>query len=162
MKISSTCLLIVLGFLFNLVHAQHNFKLDQNRLLLPKQILFHEHANDLADTADAMISYVAEYLINNPNVTKLRVESHVFSEKDANENIKLSLQRAAIITYYLTLKGVDCSRLTASGFGSTKPLENVFDNQSNTRTEFYIQDVKNKSVPYINAFDCKFYNPCDD
>jgi outer membrane protein OmpA-like peptidoglycan-associated protein len=153
---------VILIFLFSVVFAQHNYKLVQNRLILPEPIVFEEHANDVFDTTDAMISYVAQYMLDNPNITKLRVESHVFTEKDANENTKLSLQRAAIVTYYLTLKGVDCSRLTASGFGNTKPIDDLADQYTNTRLEFHIQDLKNKSIPYTNVFDCKFYNPCDD
>jgi outer membrane protein OmpA-like peptidoglycan-associated protein len=153
---------MLLLFGFFAAQAQTNYKISQNRLILPEPIIFQEHANDVFDTTDAMIDYVAQYMLNNPGITKLRVESHVFTEKDENENTKLSLQRAAIITYYLTLKGVDCSRLTASGFGNTNPVDSLTDKYTNTRIEFFIQEAKNRNIPYTNDFSPKLYNPCED
>ena len=161
--------LFSLFFLSLSVNAQNNYTLNRNQLILPKPIIFHEHANDIADVNDMMLDYVADFLKDNPNITKLRIESHVFSENNSSENMKLSMQRAAIVAYYLTVRGIDCSLLTVSGFGDTMPLEFAdigvadADIDFNTRLEFYIERLGMSETASTRNFKiCKFYNPCEE
>jgi outer membrane protein OmpA-like peptidoglycan-associated protein len=143
--------------------AQEQYKVRDNQLILPVPIAFNDHANDVVDTADAMLEYVANFLRSRSDVTKLTIEAHVFTEANSFENMKLSLQRAAILSYYLTLKGIPCSILTASGFGDTRPLDATMGQYANTRLEFHIEEIKQVATnPCRNLTDCKFYNPCED
>lgn len=136
-----------------------------NPLPLPMPIQFDKHQYDVKDTLDPMIDYVAEFLMEKPNVTKLRIEGHVYTERTSEENMKLSLQRAAMISYYLTTKGIDCSRLLPVAFGDTKPVapNDECNLQNNTRIGFYIAELNHKQVigDVIDGCASKKFNPCE-
>lgn len=146
------------------VKAQSGYKVENNILILPEPIIFELHANDVFDANDPMLDYVATYLSTNKAVNKLRIESHVFSEKDSIANTKLSLQRAAMISYYLTTRGIDCKRLVVCGFGSNYPLTLSEDDiqQDNTRIQFIIQELNNKNLSVLDFNICKLYDPCEE
>jgi OOP family OmpA-OmpF porin len=68
------------------------------------------------------ITYVAEYLADKSYVSTLRVEVHADSTGAAAVNQTLTEQRALAVARALVAKGVDCKRLIAVGFGSSKPV----------------------------------------
>ena len=154
---------MLIGFCaFQLAWAGAPYSIENNKLLLPGDIEFIPHANDVRDTADAMLNYVAQYLRDKPYITKLRVEAHVFTEKTPNENLSLSLQRAALVSYYLTLKGVDCSRLVPVAFGDTKPID-ISNAASNTRLEFYNAELNGSPIGGmpVDGSALKRFDPCE-
>jgi len=53
---------------------------------------------------------------------KLRVEGHTDSQGNGAANQALSEKRAQAVVAWLTGKGISASRLTAKGFGATKPV----------------------------------------
>jgi outer membrane protein OmpA-like peptidoglycan-associated protein len=53
---------------------------------------------------------------------KLRVEGHTDNQGNAAANQALSEKRAQAVVAWLTGKGISASRLTAKGFGATKPV----------------------------------------
>jgi outer membrane protein OmpA-like peptidoglycan-associated protein len=83
---------------------------------------------------------IVEILKNYPKA-KFRVEGHTDNVGNANNNKKLSQDRAAAVVKYLRDKGADGSRLRATGFGSEKPIA---DNKSpegraqNRRVEIHL------------------------
>ena len=54
---------------------------------------------------------------------KLRVEGHTDNQGNAAANQALSEKRAQAVVAWLTAHGVAANRLTAKGFGQTKPIE---------------------------------------
>jgi hypothetical protein len=138
------------------------YALEDNKLVLPRCIEFPAHGNDVKDTSDAMLEYVAQYLRDKPYITKLRVESHVFTEKTPTENLSLSLQRAALVSYYLTQKGIDCNRLVPVAFGDTKPVDTT-GSVINTRLEFFNAELNGQSIGGmpVDGAALKKYNPCE-
>src|SRR3954470_6809963 len=103
-------LLLLSAILSSSIFAKSSYTVQNNALVLPGTIQFDQHNYDVKDTLDPMLDLVAQYLKENPSITKLRIEGHVYTEKSPEANIKLSLQRAAIISYYLTTKGIACNR----------------------------------------------------
>ncbi len=145
-------------------YAADVFKIQNNALVLPTAIQFEQHNYDVKDTLDPMLKFVADYLKSKPAITKLRIEGHVYTEKSADENMKLSLQRVAMVSYYLTTKGIDCSRLLPVAFGDTKPVaptdECNLDN--NTRVVFYNAELNNMAVDNaVDGFALKVFDPCE-
>jgi outer membrane protein OmpA-like peptidoglycan-associated protein len=71
----------------------------------------------------------------------ISIEGHTDNTGTAAGNQKLSEKRAAAVKNYLVKKGIDADRMSASGYGQTKP---VADNKtsagraSNRRVEFKI------------------------
>ncbi len=55
---------------------------------------------------------------------KFSIEGHTDNVGNAAKNLKLSQERAAAVVTYLTTNGIDASRLTSSGYGQTKPIDN--------------------------------------
>jgi len=53
---------------------------------------------------------------------KLRVEGHTDNQGNAAANQALSEKRAQAVMGWLVANGVDSSRLSAKGFGQSKPL----------------------------------------
>lgn len=145
--------------------AENPYQIQNNALVLPGSIQFDTHAYDVKNVADPMLDFVAQYLKDKPYITKLRIEGHVYSEKSIDENIKLSLQRAAMISYYLTTKGIDCNRLMPVAFGDTKPIAPVDEcNLSfNTRIDFFNAEINNKAIAgnAVDGFALKVFDPCE-
>ena len=77
-------------------------------------------------------------MTENPEL-KLYVDGHTSSTGSVKLNDKLSLDRANIVKTYLVKKGIAPNRLTATGYGSSKPIA---DNKTkegqklNRRVEF--------------------------
>lgn len=164
MKLRNWFLIFLLSFSFRLM-AENSYTVQNNALVLPDSIQFDAHAYDVKDATDPMLDFVAQYLKDKPYITKLRIEGHVYTEKTPEENIKLSLQRAAMISYYLTTKGIDCSRLIPVAFGDTKPVAPTDECNLtyNTRIDFYNAELNHKAIPgnAVDGFALKVFEPCE-
>jgi OmpA-OmpF porin, OOP family len=82
---------------------------------------------------------VAEVLTANPAIELLRIEAH--TDSVASNNQALSQRRADWVRRYLMQHGVEGERLTACGFGSSRPVasnETPAGRQANRRVEFVI------------------------
>lgn len=91
-----------------------------------------ESANEL----DRLIKLLTE----NPTI-KIELGSHTDSKGSDEYNMKLSDSRSQSVVSYLISKGIPADRLTAKGYGETKPIDtNDTDEgrQNNRRTEFKI------------------------
>jgi OOP family OmpA-OmpF porin len=163
----SNCLFVFVMFIGSMVFAESSNNTDHYTysVELPTTIQFDQHAYDVKDTLDPMLLFIADYLKEKTSITKLRIEGHVYTEKSPEENLKLSLQRAAMISYYLTEKGIDCQRLIPVAFGDTKPIAPLDECNllTNTRIGFYIAELNNKSTPgnAADGYAKKRFNPCE-
>ena len=95
---------------------------------------------------DKLVSFLKEN-----STLKIEIGGHTDSRGDKTSNQKLSLNRAKSVYDYVVGKGVEASRLSYKGFGSTKPVytddaisklttdkEKESAHQSNRRTEYTI------------------------
>jgi outer membrane protein OmpA-like peptidoglycan-associated protein/Mg-chelatase subunit ChlD len=92
-----------------------------------------------------LIAQVAESMKNAPTIA-IEVRGHTDNRGNEELNKHLSEQRANAVISMLVSMGIEKSRLTAKGFGSTQPLvdNSTEENRArNRRTEFVI--VKNTS-----------------
>ena len=79
----------------------------------------------------------------NPTIKSLRVEGHTDNQGTPEYNQRLSDARANSVMAYLVKQGVEAGRVTAEGFGLTKPIAtNDTDDgrQKNRRVEFHITE----------------------
>ncbi len=136
MNIRSFAISIVFVFILGLtVSAQNKYELDGNRLKVEKPITFVGATDKLEPASDEALKFVRDYLTDKKYVSTMRIEVHFrVGTKDPQ---LLSEKRALAIANWLVKNGVDCKRLIAVGFGTTKPVANPPQAFENDRIEFY-------------------------
>lgn len=91
---------------------------------LSEELVFPSGGADIQHRARAALDSVAQVLAGLPN--HIRVEGHTDDRRTNNpaygNNWELSTARAISIVLYLTEKGIDPSRLSATGYASYRPL----------------------------------------
>lgn len=128
---------------------QKSYKIENNHLQVPSAISFETGKAVLKPESAEAIAYVAGYLEAKTYVSTLRIEVHSDSTGAEQFNNKLTAKRAFAVGKALIAKGVDCKRLVAVGFGSSKP---VADNTTpegkakNRRTEFVNAALRGKAI----------------
>ena len=91
---------------------------------------------ELNDNAKFALHDLANVMIKNPQL-QLLIKGHTSDEGNADYNQRLSENRAKAAVDFLVSQGVDRSRLTYEGKGSSEPIDP--DNRElNRRTEFII------------------------
>ena len=107
----------------SLAFAAPKYEMDGMNLKVPHPVLFEAGKADLkaTESADA-IGYVKGYLDDKTYITALRIEVHSDATGSEDFNQKLSEKRALGVAKALVAKGIDCKRLVAVGFGSSKPI----------------------------------------
>jgi OOP family OmpA-OmpF porin len=125
------------------------FEMDGSRLLTGP-VAFKTGSTELLPTSTAVLDHVADYLEAKPDVTKLRIEVHTDSVGASAANQALSEGRALAIARWLVKeRHVDCTRLVATGFGSTKPIADNMTAEGralNRRTEFVVAALRGKAI----------------
>lgn len=109
---------------------------------IPKNVLFVQSKSIILPESTPDLDKLAGFLLRNPRY-KLSIEGHTDHIGNAAKNQLLSEQRAQTVADYLTIKGVDAGRITAKGYGDTRPLVRESDgvpNPQNRRVEFLIQE----------------------
>lgn len=105
-------------------------------------IYYNTNSADLMEESKDVLMAFAEYLKERPNIN-VEIQGHTDNVGNASANQALSANRAFTVKALIESYGVDGKRVTAKGFGSSKPIA---DNNSETgraknrRTEFLITD----------------------
>jgi outer membrane protein OmpA-like peptidoglycan-associated protein len=87
-----------------------------------------------------ILDTVASTLQGEPSILQVEVQSHTDERGDDDVNLKLSEQRAQVVMKYLVDKGVAQSRLTAQGYGETRPID---------RTQTPAAWAKNERIAFL-------------
>jgi len=91
---------------------------------------------DIPEDAKYALYDLAKVMQKQPNL-KLKIEGHTSDEGDANFNQQLSEKRAKAVVDFIIGRGIDASRLTYEGKGSSAPID-IKNKEVNRRTEFVI------------------------
>ncbi|MBL7700323.1 MAG: OmpA family protein [Chitinophagaceae bacterium] len=87
-----------------------------------RNIFFKPNSDELTESSIEPLNEVVNMLYEHPSL-KLQIDGHTDATGKAETNARLSKQRAESVKNYLTGKGIDPSRLTATGYGPSKPLQ---------------------------------------
>ena len=119
-------------------------------ITLSGSVLFASAKSDLLPEAQVKLGDVAKALANQDPDSKIVVEGHTDSQGGATFNQDLSQRRAESVRSYLVSHGVAADRVSAQGFGPTRP---VADNTStegranNRRVEIVVQPSGGSTSP---------------
>jgi len=109
---------------------------------LEGDVLFATGKSDLMPGALHTMDKLASFLNQAPKKTIL-IEGHTDNRGTDEYNLHLSEQRAESVRGALITRGVDAGRISARGFGETRPIaanDNEAGRQQNRRVEIIIQD----------------------
>lgn len=109
--------------------------------IVMRDITFEFNSSRLTSNAQRLMENVVAFLRNDPDA-KIVISGHTDSIGSEAYNLKLSQERANEVRDYLIGYGIDASRLTALGFGKSRPIaSNDTDSgrELNRRVEFRIQ-----------------------
>jgi outer membrane protein OmpA-like peptidoglycan-associated protein len=94
---------------------------DRLIVAIPNTILFDFDSYDLRYEARRDLEQVADILVRYPYTT-ITVAGHTDSIGDGHYNQRLSEYRAQSVTNYLISRGVQSYRISAVGYGETRPI----------------------------------------
>ena len=138
-----------LGFLTRLGIEWEGFDLEVESTALAAEltesvsgtIIFETASAQLDGESQHVLDGVTDTLLANPS-TALVVEGHTDNQGAEAQNLRLSQERAQAVVDYLVSAGIDAGRLTAVGYGETRPMvenDTSFGRAQNRRIEFIVQ-----------------------
>ncbi|MGV6860645.1 MAG: OmpA family protein [Putridiphycobacter sp.] len=129
------------GSAYNMVNKTivlKNIKIGSKIAL--RNIFFDTGKSTLRPESNAELDRLVKLLKDVPSL-KIELSGHTDNTGSASGNQKLSQDRAQAVVNYLVSKGISKGRLTAKGYGSSKPVASnntAEGRQQNRRTEFEI------------------------
>ncbi len=128
-------------------------ELREDRIEINEKIQFAYNDSTILEVSFGLLNDIAQVMKENPQVKKIEIGGHASTEGSDEHNLKLSDARAKSVKRWLVEQGgVEDKRLTAKGYGETKPLvvpdDTEADREKNRRVEFLIleQDPIQKKV----------------
>lgn len=117
--------------------------IEDGQLQILEKIYFEFDSANIQERSHAVLDEVAKTLEGHPQIMQVRVEGHTDSRGSDRYNMGLSKRRAAsVVRYLVTEAGVSGDRLTAEGYGETRPLipdaKTEEEHAKNRRVEFHI------------------------
>jgi outer membrane protein OmpA-like peptidoglycan-associated protein len=104
------------------VPKQRLTELQTKNISIKKQVQFVQDSAEISEKSTALLAEIADLLIRNPQVTKVEVQGHTDYTGSAEYNQQLSQARAEAVRNWLIAAGVQADRLTAVGYGLSRPL----------------------------------------
>ena len=118
-----------------------------DRLGVPGNIVYETGKAIIKPESEPTLNALKDFMMQNPNFTRIRVEGHTDNVGKPADNMKLSTDRAMAVVTWMDAHGVSKDRLLAVGFGDTKPIaDNTTEDgkAQNRRTEFRLAEVAGK------------------
>ena len=123
--------------------------LTLNKIILAKaievkDILYDYNKFNIRPDAAIRLDTLVQTLVDNPKIS-IELSSHTDQRGKDPYNLKLSQQRAQAAVDYIVSKGVEKTRITAKGYGETRPIvakpTSEAEYERNRRTEFKVTRV---------------------
>jgi OOP family OmpA-OmpF porin len=118
-----------------------------DRLGVPGNIVYETGKAVIKPESEPTLNALKDFMEQNKNFTRIRVEGHTDNVGKPADNMKLSTDRAMAVVTWMDGHGVSKDRLLAVGFGDTKPIaDNKTDDgkAQNRRTEFRLAEIEGK------------------
>ena len=125
-------------------------RLENGEVKITEQVHFKTGSAVILADSNELLTDVAKVINDHKEIARIRVEGHTDNTGTAAINRRLSAQRAASVSTWLALHGVDKARLTSQGFGPDRPIEpnsTVEGRAANRRVEFHVEEPGDKPAP---------------
>ncbi|HET8935448.1 MAG TPA: OmpA family protein [Polyangiales bacterium] len=114
-----------------------------NQIKILDQVKFKSGSADIVpgQESEGVLLAVLNVFNEHPEIRQVQIEGHTDNVGGPNHNRELSKQRAQSVRNWLIKRGVDATRLTATGFGPDRPIdsnETETGRRNNRRVEFQI------------------------
>jgi OmpA-OmpF porin, OOP family len=89
-----------------------------------------------------ILDAIVATMLGNPDIQLVEIQGHADERGNDDYNLKLTDDRAHAVMKYLVEKGVEASRLRATGYGETRPIDPGHNERAwskNRRVEFVIE-----------------------
>ena len=99
-----------------------------------------------------LLDAIVTTLQGNPDITLIEIQGHTDERGDDAANLRLSTRRARAVRDYLVAKGIAASRLEATGYGETMPVDARHNERAwakNRRVDFLILKRAGDSSPML-------------
>jgi outer membrane protein OmpA-like peptidoglycan-associated protein len=104
------------------IHPESPVSIAARELLLSAPIAFDGDSAVLLAPSQRVLDAIAQVLTEHPSMT-LEIAAYSDNRGDAARNRNLSQEQADSVRAYLIERGVAAPRLTAQGYGETRPIE---------------------------------------
>ena len=114
--------------------------IEVGQIVILKNIFFDFNKYELKPESFPELDRIIKFLYDNPSM-EIEISGHTDNIGSDEYNNKLSYERANAVLNYLVSKFISASRLTAKGYGKTKPIatnDTEEGRQLNRRVEFII------------------------
>jgi peptidoglycan-associated lipoprotein len=119
-------------------------KIVVNKAIEVKDIFYDYDKANIRPDAAVRLDTLVQTLLDNPKIN-IELSSHTDQRGKDAYNLKLSQRRAESAVAYIVSKGVPASRITAKGYGETRPIvkdaKTEAEYQRNRRTEFKVTRI---------------------
>ncbi|MBX3209721.1 MAG: OmpA family protein [Labilithrix sp.] len=116
---------------------------QKKEIVIRQQVQFGVDSAVILPASTGLLTEIADVLLKNPRIRHVEVQGHTDGTGAPAHNQRLSEDRASAVVAWLTAHGVASDRLTAKGYGDSKPLvPNVteLNKQRNRRVQFIITE----------------------
>ncbi|RYG43081.1 MAG: OmpA family protein, partial [Chitinophagaceae bacterium] len=114
--------------------------IEAGAAIILKNIFFDVGKSELREESLTELNLVIALMNENPGI-KVRISGHTDNVGKPADNLALSRERARSVVKYLSDNGINATRLSAEGFGETKPVESNATEEGksrNRRTEMQV------------------------
>ena len=112
-----------------------------NILAIMRQVHFQTNSAEILPDSSTLLEEIADTISRHPEITAVEIQGHTDNVGNPASNLTLSQSRAEAVRETLIRLGVAADRLTARGFGQTRPLRpnlTAVGRTANRRVEFHL------------------------
>ena len=115
--------------------------LEQSQIAITEQVQFETGTAVIRDDSSELLQQVVNVLQSHPEVESCEVAGHTDDTGKPDLNRQLSEARARAVMSWLVARGIDAKRLSARGYGESRPIADNTSEEGrarNRRVEFLI------------------------